>query len=301
MVIQVASANTTYCLVKQVENFLNLGTLTEATTPKKSVVEMFIHQAEDEIDFRTMFSWRHKRVTIEYDYPVEQFYRTRFYIYSIWFDGLVIPLNGRRIARLDATKGDSLKLRSGNGTYEDWLSTKTQGVGSDFWVTPENGNLHVKKRWAINMIDTIQITYRAGAGADTTVNGTNLTSATTLRVDDTKYFTYNGIAFASTSNGSVEALYYNGLNGTQLLNVSRAQHGTTKYQYEDGERLWQVPGDIIRACILLTAVAIAHNDYLSVNENFGPGMAYEDISKRIDEWKSEADEILMRRTEVQRV
>ena len=193
-------------------------------------------------------------------------------------------------------------MRVSNSTRENWLSTRTQGIGNDFWIDPNSGQLHIKKRWAMNMIDTVQITYRCGQSAETAVNGTTINStATTVRVDSTAWWPSSGVAYASTSNATIEAIYYNSLNGTQLLYCSRGQHGTTAQTLNDGDVIWHIPGDINRACILLVAVAIAHNDYLSVNENFGPGMAYEDMTKRIEEWKSESDEILMRRTEVVRI
>lgn len=294
-----ASANVTYCTVKDVENFLNMDTLSEATTPKKSTVEQFIHQAEDEIDFRTMSTWREKYRTLEYDYPVEQFYRTRHYAYNMWFDGLVIPLTGRGIKQLSSTYGDEFKLYQ-NATFEDWLSDKTQGLSGDYWIMPENGILHVKKRWAMHVLDKIKITYRYGNAASSTANGTVNATATTIGIASTRYF-QPGPAFVSTSNGTIEQIYFLTKNSTQLKECARGQHGTTAVGLVSGNRVWQVPADITKACVLITSIALTHNDFLSVNENFGPGMAYESIEERIRQWRRESDEILSRHTEMVRI
>jgi hypothetical protein len=65
--------------------------------------------------------------------------------------------------------------------------------------------------------------------------------------------------------------------------------------------VWQVAGDIKRCAILLTAVAITHNDLLSVNISMGPGSNYEDLTRRIEQWKDEAEAIMQRHTEMVRI
>jgi hypothetical protein len=261
---------------------------------------MFIHQSEDYIDRRTMGGWRWKRKFLEYDLPEDQFMHTRHLTQSILFDGLIIPLQGRNVPTLSATYGDELKLYE-NGTWVNWLTDKTQGINKDFWVMSENGNLHVKRRWAMSVLDRIRIIYRHGLAADTTVNGTNSSSATSIRVGSTKYFQYSGQAYVANTNGTVECIYYYGVNGTTLQNVDRAQHGTSAVTLANNNRAWQIPGDINRACVLLTAVAVAHNDMLSMNEATGTGTLFEDYNQRITEWKNEAEEILKMNTEWVRV
>jgi hypothetical protein len=212
----------------------------------------------------------------------------------------MIPLTHREVDDLSATKGDELKLFD-NGTWKNWLTDYTQGINRDYWIIKENGILHLKRRWAMNVLDKIRITYRYGHAADSTINATNNSTATTIRVTSTKYFPYSGMAYASTSNGSVESFYYAGLNGTQLLICNRGQHGTTARSFANGNKVWAIPGDINRACILLVSIAIAHNDLLSVNISMGPGSNYEDITRRIEQWKDEAETILARHTEAVRI
>jgi hypothetical protein len=289
-----------YCTVKEVENFLNLSTLSESTSPKKSQVEMYIHQAEDEIDARTGHAWRWRRCEQNYPFPAYQFKTTRSMEHSLWFDGLIIPLTHRQVDDLSAAKGDELKLFD-NGTWKDWIADYTQGINKDFWIIKEDGKLHLKRRWAMNVLDKIRITYRYGTAAETLINGTNGTNATNIRVDSTKYFQYNGLAHICNSNGTIENIYYNSVNATTLKQVSRAQEGTTAKGYSDGLMVWQVAGDIKRCAILLTSVAITHNDLLSVNISMGPGSNYEDLTRRIEQWKDEAEAIMQRHTEMVRI
>ena len=295
--------NVTYGLVKQVENFLHLGSTSSSTTPSTQEIIQYIHQAEDEIDRRTLHAWRDKRWTMEYNFPLEEFSAKRTFGDSLWFDGVMIPLSHRSIKTLDADKGDKLTVRQG-GSRIDYLANKTEGINKDFFLTPERGILHIYRRWMIQANDKVRITYRYGSGAKTEMTGSVLTTDSTFEVDSTDGFEVNGILFGVHDNSGTteyEIMYYDGITDNDFLNVARGQHGTSALAYTTDETVWSVPADINEACIKLVAINIAHNDSLSKNEGLGEGRDYEDISQRISNWTEEVDKILQRRVEMVRV
>lgn len=300
--------NTTYCIVKQVENALPyLGTLTESTTMKKSMVEQYIHQAETEIDQRTMTAWRDKRYTMEYDFPESQFTSSRPHSYSVWYTGLEVYLAHRYVKTLDASKGDSLEVRAGS-SLDDWISTKTEGYGKDYYITPQRGILHIYRRWAVALGDRIRITYRYGQGAYSQVGTATIGSTTeTFTVDSTVDFPYTGTFFvakdASTVGSSAyfELCYYNGLTGTTFTGVSRGQEGTTARNYIADDDVWHVPEDIQHACVLRVLIKMAQNHPDTINESLGPGRDYVELQERVRQWKEEFEDIIKTRLEVVRV
>jgi hypothetical protein len=294
----VIAKNVTYALVKQFENFMNLSSLSESTTPKKSQVEQWIQQAEDTIDRRTMHAWRERRFTMEYDFPLEDFNAVRSFSHSLWFDGVTIPLQHRNIKTLDADKGDSLTVRQGSSRV-DYLSTKTEGLNADYTLTPQRGILRIYRRWAIQMQDKVRVTYRYGDDASSDVADSD---TGTVTLDSTDGFQPGTAFLAKNSEGTIsyEVVYINSMSDT-VLNVARAQQGTSSLTLAADDLCWQVPGDINEATIKLAAIQMAHNDTLMTNTSLGEGLDYEGIQNRINTWQTEVDEIIRRRLEVVRV
>lgn len=292
--------NTTYCLVKQVENFLpELGTLSESTTPKKSQVEMYIHQAEDQIDRDTMYAWREKRYKMEESFPEVQFTALRQHGKSLWFDGIIIPIQYRNMHDLDATKGDKLEVRIG-GSYVDYLATKTEGVNKDYFVINERSKLHIYRRWAVQIVDKVKLVCRYGDGNEVEVDGEHAADVTTITVDSTANFPASGSLFAH--NGTAyEVMYYNGVSSTTFTNVSRGQEGTSGLVYAADDSVWSVPADIQKAAILKTCIVLAQNDGSVVNDSLGPGRDYIDYNSRSEQWQAEYERIIERRREVVRI
>ena len=282
--------NVTYCLVKQVENFLpQLGTLSETTTPKKSQVEQYIQQAEGELDRRTLHAWRERHFTMEYDLSSEDFNTQRTHGYSLWFDGVIIRLQHFGVKELDATKGDELTVRQGSNRV-DYLATKTEGLNQDYFITPQRGLLHLYRRWVIQLLDKVRVTYRYGSGTQSDVASS---STGTITVDDASLFQPGTVFLAQDSGGvvSYEVAYVNSRSGT-VLNVARAQQGTSQLTLAADDLCWQVPDEVQKAAVRLAAIEIAHNDGLTINENLGDGRDYEGIETRIRVWREEVDRLI---------
>ncbi len=291
--------NTHYTLVKQVENLLPaLGTLDETTDPKKSQIEMLIHQAEDMVDRDTMSAWRYKRISRNFDFEPEEFTSIRPHKSSLWFDGVEIRLPYRNIAQLSASAGDKLTVRIGN-TRTDYLAL-TEGLNGDYYLISEDGLLYVKRRWVMQVKNKVQVTYRYGDHRETDIDGTHNDSIATITVDSTDGFAYSGLLYIATSSGT-EMVYYNGLTATTFTNCSRGQEGSTALSFAADDTVWQVPGDISKATLLRVAITIVQNDRLLVNESLGQGMDYEGATDRINDWKEEYESIIKKRLEVVRV
>lgn len=292
--------NTTYCLVKQVENFLpELGTLSESTTPKKSQVEMYIQQAEDQIDRDTLYAWRSRRYKMEESFPEVAFTALRAHGYSLWFDGIILTIQYRNMKDLDAAKGDKLEVRIG-GSYVDYLATKTEGLNKDYFVINERSKLHIYRRWAVQIVDKVKLVCRYGDEAEVDMSGTHDVNVTTINVDSTDGFPTSGVLYANNGTAT-EAMYYNGISATTFTNVSRAQQGTTALVFAADDTVWAVPGDIQKACELQACIVLAQNDGAVVNESLGPGRDYIDFNTRSEQWQTQYDRIMERRREVVRI
>ena len=282
------------------ENFLpELGTLSESTTPKKSQVEMYIQQAEDQIDRDTLYAWRSKRYKMEESFPEVQFTALRQHGKSLWFDGIILTIQYRNMKDLSAAKGDKLEIRIG-GEYIDYLATKTEGLNKDYFVINERSKLHIYRRWAVQIIDKVKLVCRYGDEAEVEMDGTHNTTVTTITVDSTAGFPYSGVLYANNGTAT-EAMYYNGISGTTFTNVSRGQQGTTALAFVADDTVWAVPGDIQKACVLQACIVLAQNDGAVVNESLGPGRDYIDFNTRADQWKESYDRIMERRREVVRI
>lgn len=115
-------------------------------------VKAAIIDAEEEVDRTTRHAWRERKVTDEYrsiDRPAD----------GLGF--IRIPLRHRMIRALAAGSGDKVEIRSGT-TWEDYLVTRTQGIGGDFWMQESDGTLYVKQRYFLITRDGARVTYRYG-------------------------------------------------------------------------------------------------------------------------------------------
>ena len=111
-----------------------------------------IRWAMARIDSHCGQSWRRRVVTEEWqDLPQEVFD-------GVWTR---VKLDNRQVADLASGSGDALQVRAGS-SWEDYLTTRTQGIAGDFYIQNEDGWLYLKRRTSLVTEDAIKITYRTG-------------------------------------------------------------------------------------------------------------------------------------------
>ena len=151
--IIVDAYNTDYALPEDVKSFMGLrknfqGSDTTRTTD--SDVAKRINKAEEFIDNYCGQAWRSVQVTDYYD----------TYYTDLDFNGLEeVPLRKPNIFTLNSTSGDALDVWSGS-SYEDYLTDRTEGLASDYWLDYERGILYIRAN--IKGKRVIKITYRYG-------------------------------------------------------------------------------------------------------------------------------------------
>lgn len=154
-----------YCTANQVASLLQVDNFSISTKPTQAQVEEFINRAEDYIDFQTMHAWRQRysKSTTGADTSAPD-----YEYHSIEFDykyqtGIPVFLEHRKIRSMDYSLGDRLEYFNGSN-YEDWLQTKTEGRGNDWWVDYDNGILYLRAAywvWRERPL-TIRVKYRYG-------------------------------------------------------------------------------------------------------------------------------------------
>lgn len=120
----------TYTTANKVGELLGFpsGYFTGSTTPTTTVIENFINRAEDQIDFSTGHAWRTTTVTDEYIDPISK------YQYGT---GIAFKLSNRSILGIS-----TLNIWDGS-SWVDWIATKTEGRGDDYWIDATNGFLYL--------------------------------------------------------------------------------------------------------------------------------------------------------------
>ena len=162
----------TYCAAADVARLLNKETnyFTANTVPSTDSVNAFIMEAEEVVDKDTQSAWRTRKVTNEY-HTIE---RNQEYEYQT---GYRIKLVQKYLKPLTTAQGDKLEVWNGS-EYEDFLVTKTEGRGKDFWLDYERGVLFIRGFIFRTRESQFRITYRYGQ----TVVPKNIQQATALRV-----------------------------------------------------------------------------------------------------------------------
>lgn len=124
---------TTYCQPEDVQYLLRLTTaFSTSTNPSLSTIVQRINESEDEIDRYCRRAWRETQV-VEYkdinrlDMNSEGFVR----IYLSYPD----------IYDFDALEGDKIEIF--DGSYTDWVASRTSGRNNDYWLENKLGILYV--------------------------------------------------------------------------------------------------------------------------------------------------------------
>lgn len=120
--------------------------------PTLTRVNELILWAEDECDRTTRHAWRQRRVSNEYrdlDGSAD--------VYGF----IMVDMRHRAIRTLAAGDGAKVEVRAGS-SWEDYLQTRTQGVGGDFWIQEELGLLYLKRRYFAITKDAVRLSYDYG-------------------------------------------------------------------------------------------------------------------------------------------
>jgi hypothetical protein len=174
----------TYTTAANVASLMGVTTWDGTSDPTLTEVEAIINRWEDIIDRRTGHGWRTKTSLLEY-FDVDATTRDVD-------DQLSFKLANRSITTL--TSGtDTLEVWTG-GAWTDYLATKTEGRGGDYWVDTTNGVLYL-----IDYPDSgdakVRVQYRYGESAvpgDITDACTKLVAADLLAQDDRSFIVPEG-------------------------------------------------------------------------------------------------------------
>ena len=140
-----------YTTSNKVANILGFpdGYFDANSTPTSTVIESLINRAEDRIDNTTSHAWREVTVTKEYT-RASSVYRHG--------TGIRLDLVHRKIQELT-------KLEIWNeGSWVDWVATKTEGRDEDYWIDEQNGVLFINGTIRIYP-HGIRVTYTFGESA----------------------------------------------------------------------------------------------------------------------------------------
>jgi len=188
---------TYYTTPEDVATFMGLGSgyFSASSTPTRSEVESIINQVEDYMDEWTHMAWREKSASHgQYEYHT----LGRIGVRGSWFVWLGYPafLKYRFVRQFDASKGDVIEVFNGN-EWEDWLATKTEGIGEDYWVDYDNGIIYFRGLWVYLGLKeyVLRVKYRYGMSyvpEDIKMAATYLTAAHLVEITDRSFILPEG-------------------------------------------------------------------------------------------------------------
>lgn len=120
--------------------------------PDVASVQRMINDAEDWIDAQTNDAWRSTTVTEEY--------HRRDWRRSSFNPGLAVNLRHTHVTTF-VSGTDKVEIWNGS-SWEEWVSTKTEGRGGDYWVNYTEGTLFLRSYWFLHQTDAVRMTYRYG-------------------------------------------------------------------------------------------------------------------------------------------
>ena len=140
----------TYTTAAKVAELLQIPAFSGSTTPTATQVESFITRKESLIEGDSGHAWQTLTVTKEYVEP------TGNYEYGT---GIRFDLAHRSLTTF-ASGTDKIEVWDGSN-WVDWVATKSQGRGDDFWVDEVNGVVYLMTRSTVYR-KGVRITYRYG-------------------------------------------------------------------------------------------------------------------------------------------
>lgn len=181
---------------------------TNDTVPSLSRVEKFLRQAEEIIDINTRAAWRKRQRTNEYISARPNQQRNNS-------TGFKFKLQRNNVKDLDSDEGDALYVWNGS-SYINYLSTKTEGRGNDYWLDYDSGYLYISSM-SLNILEkVIKISYRYG---DTTVP-LDITEATAKLVA-IKILTNENSSFILEDGGNTQTMTYDPRISNMIATVKR--------------------------------------------------------------------------------
>ena len=225
---------------------LQVDEFSTSTNPTKATVEMFIDEIQDFIDFYTGKSWR----VVSYSTFLNNSNLTTD------DNQIKIYLPHRNILSLDSSKGDVLQVWNGS-TYDDYLSSKTEGRASDYYLDYKKGILYFNDSLTYKE-NAINITYRYSYGNTTTLSSDITDTDTTITGADFSDYPYTAVVRIDD-----EELYYNSKTATTIT-ATRGVNGTTASAHSSGAEVYYCPQDIIQAATYLVCAKILKSDDRSV-------------------------------------
>ena len=182
-----AVTDTSYCTSAQIFSFLQLGTTSgysgktnfdSTTTPTKIQVEEWIVESEDEINQRTMNSWKTKTIENEYHTIKPP---------TIRYEGTKIFMQHRNITTFNSDAGDKIEVWNGS-IFENYLDTRNEGRNKDYWVNEVDGILFLRTYpRIIRRTNDVRLTYRFSeptVKSDIRKACIRLTAITAIQSDD---------------------------------------------------------------------------------------------------------------------
>lgn len=162
----------TYCTHPHVARVLNkpINYFESSSVPDIESVNQFIMEAEEQVDRDTQTAYRTRKVTNEY----KTIDRNEPYHFQT---GYRVKLNFKFIKQFDTAQGDKLEVWNGQ-EYVDYITTKTEGRGNDYWLDYESGILYIRGLFLGLREKNVRVTYRYGQD----VVPKNIQLATALQV-----------------------------------------------------------------------------------------------------------------------
>ena len=145
----------TYTTAAKVAEYLQRTAFSGSTTPTSTVVEKYINYAESEIERTTGTAYQKVTVTEEI-HRLRHKSRRHRPLRPPYFQ-----LDYRPVVDF-VEDTDYLYVWNGS-SWVDWIATKTEGRGDDYWVDYSEGTVHLMRGYpVVNWEDNIKITYRYG-------------------------------------------------------------------------------------------------------------------------------------------
>ena len=278
------SRNTYSTYLKVAALFQKPNVFTSTSNPSIEEVENIIERAEDFIDFKTRNSWKERQVTDEY-HDLNANY--------IPYNGYPFFLGHSNIKSFSSTEGDKIEVWQGD-TYLDYVASKTEGRGHDYWLNNREGILYLREGigWTI-LSNLLKVTYRYG-GLNTKINDTDgiTNSDTTITVDSTA-----GFPLSSWIRIEDEEISYTGKTNTTFTGCTRAINETTAATHADNSVVLTVQADIEEAATKLAAAEVlgSYRQTMIIPDDINAGKP---ISDMINDWRTQAENIIYHRSEM---
>ena len=156
------SDNEYYCTAREVASFMGRTPFNDTTNPTRFEVEDIIADVCDEIDKTTHHAWRKTRVTNEYyNVRIQDRYASYRGVYPYDYATRVqLSLKHRSV---HAFISGTTKIEVWNGnTWEDFITTYTEGRAQDYWVDYTKGVIYFVNRYPLWSKANVRITYDYG-------------------------------------------------------------------------------------------------------------------------------------------